>query len=140
MIDYFDNAPDFSGHNRHAGSRFLQDSTRKSKSVPGFRSLGNRAVNWYATTWTGTHLTDVLTGIKVWRNEVTNAFRLQSDDYCYEVELVIKAIRKGFRVKEIPVTTEARLHGKSSVNTLKTGFDLLRKIPQFRCQRLRVHS
>lgn len=122
------------------GSRFLPHSKRQSQSVPGFRPMGNKAINLYASLLTGFYFTDLLAGIKIWKSEVTKAFRLQSNDFCYEAELPIKALRCGYRVIESPVRTEPRLHGKSSVNEIAVGFALLKKIPQFRWQDIGVKA
>jgi glycosyltransferase involved in cell wall biosynthesis len=114
------------------GSRFLNLSQRGKRSVPGFRSLGNRTISFYASLLMQHPLSDVLAGIKMWKREVTESFYLDSDDFCYEVELPVKAMRCGFRVKDFPVRTDARADGKSSVNVVKTGCLLFKNIPLFK--------
>ena len=67
---------------------------------------------------------EALAGMKAWRREVTEAFALRSDGYSYEVELPIKALRRGFRVIEVPITTEPRRAGESSVRVVRTALRL----------------
>lgn len=118
------------------GSRFLKDSKRLKKSVPGIRQPGNFVINAYASLLSGHQQTDVLAGIKIWRKEVSNSFSLRSNDFCYEVEIPLKALRCGFRIKDFPVRTAERKYGASSVNTFKTGLRLLREIPRFQWERI----
>ncbi len=119
------------------GSRFMPHSIRENQSVPGARSAGNRLISFYASIFVQSKFTDVLAGIKMWKRVITTQFNLRSDRYSYEVELPIKAKRLGYRVMEVAVSTGARQFGSSSVNVLKTGFELLRDIPRFRWQALK---
>ena len=114
------------------GSRFLSASARGPGSVPGARFAGNRAISAFASAACGHRFSDLLAGMKAWRREVTEAFRWQSDGFSYEAELPIKAVRLGFRVVDVPVTTEERRAGKSSVPVLRTGLALARDILRFR--------
>ena len=114
------------------GSRFLRGSSRAPGSVPGARAGGNRAISSLASIACGHRFSDLLAGMKAWRREVTAAFRWESDGFSYEAELPIKAVRLGFRVVDVPVTTEERRAGRSSVPVLRTGLVLARDILRFR--------
>jgi len=114
------------------GSRFLPASARAPGSVPGARTAGNRAISAFASAVCRHPFTDLLAGMKAWRREVTGAFRWESDGFSYEAELPIKAVRLGFRVVDVPVTTEERRAGRSSVPVLRTGLGLARAIIRFR--------
>jgi dolichol-phosphate mannosyltransferase len=114
------------------GSRFAKNSYRQAGSVPGLRDFGNRAFSLYTSAITRQRFTDVLAGIKVWKRQVTESFEIESEDFCYEVELPIKALRFGYRVGDFSVRTNAREFGASSVNVLKTSLALLIRIPKFR--------
>lgn len=114
------------------GSRFAPGARRGPRSVPGARFLGNRLVSGYASAWTAHGFTDILAGIKAWRREVTASFAQTADDFCYEAELPIKALRRGWRVVDAPVRTDARAHGVSSVDVVRTGLALARRIPAYR--------
>lgn len=110
------------------GSRFMKGSTRNQGSTPFFRSLGNHLLSLYASLLTRHRMTDVLAGVKAWRKEVTDSFSLKSNSYSYEVELPMRAIRKGWRVSDIPVSTEARLVGTSSVNAIRDGWNIFKEM------------
>lgn len=114
------------------GTRFAADSIRRAGSVPGLRGIGNRAMSGLASALTGQRMTDVLAGMKAWRRAVTDSFDWQSDGFSYEVELPIKALRRGFRVVDVPVTTDPRRSGQSSVRVLRTAARLCADMLRFR--------
>lgn len=114
------------------GSRLMPTSVRQERSIPGARLIGNRAVSAYASLLSLHGFTDILAGIKAWRREVTASFSQDADDFCYEAELPIKAIRHGWRVGDVPVRTDPRRFGRSSVDVVRTGWALLRNIPGYR--------
>lgn len=118
------------------GTRFMSGSERRPGSTPWHRTLGNRAISAYTSLLFGQRFSDVLAGMKAWRRELTEQFSLESDTYSYEAELIAKAVRGGWRVLDVPVTTEIRNAGHSSVRVFKTGCQLLRDIACFRVQRL----
>ncbi len=110
------------------GSRFTKGSIRSPGSTPWFRFLGNHLMSLYASLLTRHRMTDVLAGVKAWRSEVTKSFPLKSNSYSYEVELPMKAIRNGWRVIDVPVSTEARLSGMSSVHAIRDGWNIFKDI------------
>lgn len=73
-------------------------------------------------------MTDVLAGIKAWRHEVTRSFLLQNTSFSYEAELAMKALQNGWRVKDVAVSTDARVSGMSSVHVFRDGWKLFRDI------------
>lgn len=110
------------------GSRFMRGSVRNPGSTPFLRFFGNFSISLYASLLTQHRMTDVLAGIKAWRQEVTQSFSLQNISYSYEAELPMRAIQKGWRVKDVPVSTDARVCGVSSVRIFRDGWKLLRDI------------
>lgn len=113
------------------GSRFLDGSVREPGSTPLVRRLGNHAVSAYASLVARRRLTDVQAGIKAWTREAAERIDLQSDNYSYEAEIPVKAVRRGLRVIEVPVTTRARLAGRSKVHVARAGLALFRDITRF---------
>jgi len=114
------------------GSRFVSGSARREGSVPGLRGPGNRAMSGFASALCGRRMTDVLAGMKAWRREVTASFDWTSDGYSYEVELPIKALRRGFRVVDVPITSDPRRTGQSSVRVVRTAARLCADMVRFR--------
>lgn len=114
------------------GSRFARDSVRREGSTPWFRSLGNKTASGFASVLFGHRMTDVQAGMKAWTREAAQKINLQSDNYSYEVEIPIKALKAGLRVIDVPITTDARQGGTTNVNVVFDGIPLLMDITLFR--------
>ena len=113
------------------GSRFLKKSLRKPGSSPFFRSLGNRIISFLCSLLLWKKITDALAGIKMWKREVTDSFKLKSYTYSYEAELFIKALKKKWRVVDVPVTFEPRTEGVSTVSVFRAGMIIIKDIFRF---------
>ena len=114
------------------GSRFMNGSVRLPGSTPFFRTLGNKTASLYASILFWHRMTDVQAGMKAWTRRAAGLIDLKSDNYSYEVEIPIKALKLGLRVTDVPITTEARQGGETSVNMVADGIPLLRDITLFR--------
>lgn len=114
------------------GSRFTTGSVRKPGSTNWLRTFGNRTTSLYASVLFGRWMTDVLAGMTAWTRETIETINLRSDNYSYEVEIPVKAVRAGLRVVDVPVTTDKRIAGHSSVHVVLDGLTILRDITLFR--------
>ncbi|MCJ7696680.1 MAG: glycosyltransferase family 2 protein [Anaerolineaceae bacterium] len=112
------------------GSRLCYGN--KGLIVKGFKPMnlfGNliyrKMVNWIFKS----DLTDILSGYRVFNNKVIKTIPLFLKGFEVETELTIKAIERGFRIKEIPVDLSERQEGsKSKIKILKDGVRILRTI------------
>jgi dolichol-phosphate mannosyltransferase len=102
--------------------------------VVGSRYLGGRVtvVNWpmgrlllsycaniYARWLTGLHIWDLTGGFKCFRRRVLEAIDLsqvRSNGYGFQIEMSVRAWRKGFTLKEIPIVFVDRTEGQSKMN------------------------
>src|SRR5690606_15667669 len=102
--------------------------------VLGSRYLGGRVtvVNWpvarlllsyfanvYARTVTGVPMADLTSGYKGFRREVLEAIRLdrvESEGYAFQIEMTMRAWRRGFRIGEIPIVFVDRTQGESKMS------------------------
>lgn len=112
----------------------LIDAARSAEVVIGSRYVGGRinVVNWpmgrllisyfgsfYARTVTGLPLRDATGGYNCFRREVLEALdleRIQSNGYAFQIELKLRAFRKGFRMVEIPIVFTERESGESKMS------------------------
>jgi glycosyltransferase involved in cell wall biosynthesis len=115
------------------GSRFMPGSVRESGSTTPLRTFGNFVTSLYASILFGQRMTDVLAGMTAWTRNAADVVGLVSDNYSYEVELPVKALKKGLRVVDAPVTTLARQGGASNVHVMWDGLTILRDITLFKC-------
>ena len=114
------------------GTRFASESVRREGSTPMFRRWGNKCASFYASVLFCHRMTDVQAGMKAWTRSAADLIDFQSDNYSYEVEIPIKALRKGLRVVDVPITTDARQGGETCVKVVFDGIALLRDITYFR--------
>lgn len=74
---------------------------------------------WYARTITRLPVADATGGFNCWRRDVLAAMdldRIQSNGYAFQIELKLRAWRKGFRIVEIPIVFTERDSGESKMS------------------------
>ncbi|MFH0793395.1 MAG: glycosyltransferase family 2 protein [bacterium] len=81
------------------GSRFL----RGRPKMTFLQWLGNRVVTEAVNLFYGTRLTDVETCYQVFRRECLRGMEIHNNDFAFTVELTVKLIKKGYKIKEIPI-------------------------------------
>ena len=109
------------------------DAAREADLVLGSRYVpGGRVENWgllrrmisrwggiYASLVLGVPVKDLTGGNKCFRRKVLETLDLDgvsSHGYGFQIEMTYKAIKKGFRVKEIPITFADRQLGQSKMS------------------------
>ncbi|MDR3048399.1 MAG: glycosyltransferase family 2 protein [Elusimicrobiota bacterium] len=75
----------------------------ESSSIPRLSKFGRRFSSFWARVQTGKKIIDIQSGFRVYPLEVFDKFKIFSQRFGFEVEIVVKAIWSGFSVKEIPV-------------------------------------
>ena len=128
----FEMDADFSHDPAHL-KHFLK-ATQGADLVLGSRYLDGRVtvVNWpmprlvlsyfaniYARWLTGLRIWDLTGGFKCFRRRVLEAVdlsRVRSNGYAFQIEMSVRAWRKGFTLKEIPIVFVDRTEGQSKMN------------------------
>ena len=98
-----------------------------SRYVPGGGtenwSLGRRIVSWggsfYARTMLGVSIRDLTGGFKCFRRvvlETVDLDAIESKGYAFQIETTYRALRKGFRVVEVPIRFVDRTEGQSKMS------------------------
>jgi len=99
------------------GSRYI--SGVNVVNWPMTRLLLSYFANVYTRWVTGLPLRDATGGFKCFRREVLAALDLdavKSTGYSFQIEISLRAWRKGFRIKEIPIVFTDRQAGKSKMS------------------------
>ncbi|MGD7653763.1 MAG: glycosyltransferase family 2 protein [Verrucomicrobiales bacterium] len=115
------------------GSRFLPASG-VDEDATLTRSAGNRIISAWTSLLFQHRMTDVLAGVKAWTRESVATIYLRSDTFEYEVEIPARALRRGLRVVDVPVSTRARDAGDSKVPIIRTGLKIILAALRFRLQ------
>ncbi|MGC9190660.1 MAG: hypothetical protein ACP5FR_01980, partial [Candidatus Micrarchaeia archaeon] len=70
--------------------------------------LGNRILTKALNIFYGTKIKDSQTGLRAIKRNVFNALKLTEPGFGFEEEMLIKAKRLGFSIKEIPIKYSER--------------------------------
>ncbi|HXV91127.1 MAG TPA: polyprenol monophosphomannose synthase [Gemmatimonadales bacterium] len=100
------------------GSRYL-DGRVTIVNWPMSRLLLSYFANVYARWVTGLRIWDLTGGFKCFRRQVLEAIDLshvESNGYAFQIEMSVRAWRKGFRIAEIPIVFVDRTEGQSKMN------------------------
>jgi dolichol-phosphate mannosyltransferase len=83
------------------------------------RKLVSRGGSLYARAILGLSVRDLTGGFKCWRREVLASLDLdavRSQGYAFQIEMTYRAVRKGYRVVEIPIRFGERASGDSKMS------------------------
>jgi dolichol-phosphate mannosyltransferase len=98
-----------------------------SRYVPGggvrgwgaVRQLISRGGCWYARKVLGLEVRDLTGGFKCLRRELLETLDLggvRSNGYAFQVEVTYRALKRGFRVREVPIVFVERRNGQSKMS------------------------
>jgi len=114
------------------GSRYVEGGAIANWGL--VRRMISRGGSLYAQAWLQSRVRDLTGGFKAYRREVLEALDLDaihSRGYAFQIETTYRALRKGFRVVEIPITFVDREHGGSKM-TRSIVLEAIWKVPALR--------
>lgn len=125
-----------------AAARDGADVALGSRYVPGggvtqwnaLRRAVSRGGCLYARAVLGLGVRDLTGGFKCFRREVLEAIDLpsvRSQGYAFQVELTYRAVRRGFRVVEVPIVFHERREGASKMSG-RIAAEAFWRVPQMR--------
>ena len=94
--------------------------------------LANRMFTWCANVLYGGGITDEGTAYKVFRREVLRSVDLCSSGFEFCPEVTAKLLRKGVRIKEVPVSYRARSRQEGKKPGLTDGVRVLWTLLKYR--------
>lgn len=118
------------------GSRYLQGRVTVV-NWPITRLLLSYFANIYARVVTGLPVADATGGFNAFRREVLESIgldRVGSEGYAFQIEITMRAWKKGFRIGEIPIVFVDRAIGESKMSKR-----IIREAI-WRCWKLRMQS
>jgi dolichol-phosphate mannosyltransferase len=99
------------------GSRYVTGGT--VVNWPRHRQLLSRGGNLYSRLALGVRIKDITAGFRVYRRHVLAELTLgevNSQGYCFQIDMAWRAVRGGFRVVEVPITFTERERGDSKMS------------------------
>ena len=94
------------------GSRFKNGIP---EGIPLFRGFANIVGAFYASLILFKRVTDVTSGLRAFRKDVVEECGIKAKGLDFEAEFTSRAISKGFRYTEVPISFEER-RGRSKLN------------------------
>jgi dolichol-phosphate mannosyltransferase len=95
------------------------------------RLMLSRGGSWYARQVLRVPIRDLTGGFKCFRRQTLEGIdysNLHADGYGFQIELTYRAIRAGYRVKEIPIVFRDRAAGTSKMN-MRIAVEAVWKVP-----------
>jgi glycosyltransferase involved in cell wall biosynthesis len=120
-------------HDLVKGSRFLGDGGTTDMEL--VRRLGNGVLRGLVNNLYRTDFTDLCYGFFAFRRDRLDDLALCSDGFEIETELVVRAIKAGLRIGEVPSFESPRAFGESNLNTWRDGTRVLRTLLRHRVMR-----
>jgi dolichol-phosphate mannosyltransferase len=118
------------------GSRYVEGGLTRNWGL--IRRAISRWGSLYAQVILGVGVRDLTGGFKCYRREVLERIDLDaitSKGYAFQIETTYRALRAGFRVKELPITFVDRVEGGSKMSR-RIVLEAIWKVPALRLGRL----
>lgn len=110
------------------GTRYQEGAKVERGSVTPLKRLGSFGLSAVTSLFAKQRITDVMAGFKGFRRDVLTSLHPKTDHFGYEAELVIRAAKKKYKIKNVPITYKSRPNGYSNVSSIKHGLLVLRTI------------
>jgi glycosyltransferase involved in cell wall biosynthesis len=104
------------------GSRYLSQKPVVAKKL---NVAGVRLFNFLIRILIRADFSDSQSGYRVMKASVLRNMRLNSSGYEIESEMLVKTVRRGFEVREVPISFEQRTYGTSRLDPMADGFRIL---------------
>lgn len=108
------------------GSRYVKGGAVVGWGI--YRKLLSWGANLYCRTLLGLRVHDCTSGFRCYTRQVLETIgldRVISEGYSFQIEMVYRATRAGFAVKEVPIVFEDRIAGVSKVTRGEIFTDLV---------------
>jgi dolichol-phosphate mannosyltransferase len=122
------------------GSRYVAGGAVRNWGV--LRKLISRGGSMYARAVLGINVRDLTGGFKCIRRVVLETIDLKSlraDGYVFQIEVTYRAIRSGFRVREVPILFVDRTAGASKMSSM-IALEAMLLVPRLRRHQTRSHE
>jgi dolichol-phosphate mannosyltransferase len=114
------------------GSRYVQGGGVTDWGL--FRRMLSRGGSWYARMVLSVPVRDLTGGFKCFRRATLEGIdyrQMHADGYGFQIELTYRAIKAGFRVKEVPIVFRDRQAGTSKMSP-RIALEAVWKVPALR--------
>ena len=108
------------------GSRLAGGGSAVAQGMPWWKYVANRFLTWVENVAFGLHLSEFHTGYRAFHRGVLEAvnFRMNSDGFVFDQEIVAQVVAGGFRIAEIPVPVRYFAEASSASFLASCGYGL----------------
>jgi glycosyltransferase involved in cell wall biosynthesis len=110
-------------------SRFMKGAkNEEDESLFPLRKWANQIFTLLVNIFfnrTGKYITDTINGFRGIRRDKLNDLNLTAEGFAIEFQMTIRALKKGYKIKEIPTIEGERIGGKSKAKSIPTGLKIL---------------
>jgi hypothetical protein len=98
------------------GSRFAQGADPRDGGMPNYRYWGNRITTWWENLCLGSHFSELHSGMRAYTRSalLRIPYGTYADDFVFDSQLMIDAMRLGLRVAEVPIPTRYTTESSST--------------------------
>lgn len=107
----------------------IGDRNLKTQNMSKLNRVGNSIITKFFNLVISTNLTDVLSGMYMFKTELLRQIELKTKGFQLEVELAAKAAENG-KVIQVPINYRPRM-GESNISPLREGWNNIRDILKF---------
>jgi glycosyltransferase involved in cell wall biosynthesis len=111
------------------GSRFYFGTPESSISY--WHVTANRFLTGLSNLFTGLRLTDMETCYKMFRKEVIDSMKIEEKRFGFEPEITAKIGRRGYRIREVPISYRGRTGKQGKKIGWKDGVSAIRAIVKY---------
>jgi glycosyltransferase involved in cell wall biosynthesis len=108
------------------GSRFM--GYFRPGAITRVNRLGTQLLTLSVRVLFGAHTTDCLAGFRAVRRSALDRIRLRADGYDIEVDMLLRILRSGGTVVDVPVSRSPRSFGRSGLSNVKDGARIFARI------------
>lgn len=109
------------------GTRFGGGKIQKG-SITSKNLFGNWVMSALTSIACGRRITDVMAGFKGFKKDAFLALDLKERHFEYEAETVVKAVKSGMNLVQLPITYTKRVGGASGIRALRDGLNVCKAI------------
>jgi len=110
------------------GSRFMGDY----KDMSSLHYFGNKLLTLVTNLLYGVTLTDMETCYKLFPGKLIRSLKLNAKRFEFEPEVTAKILKKGYLIKEVPISYSGRTHSEGKKITWKDGFTAIFSLIKYR--------
>jgi len=96
-----------------------------------FRKIANKSFNLAANVAfrrQGPFITDSINGYRAIRRSLARRLKLDANDYTFEYQMTMRALRLGANIVEFPTHERARIAGETGAPSIPTGLRFARRL------------